>query len=71
MNARNELRRDVINHYDYLRSRYFNLMSRGREFITVDDIISFLDLNGYRAYNTDIEAILRRFDHGGDQLLSY
>jgi hypothetical protein len=71
LSARNELRRDVINHYDYLRSRYFNLLSRGREFITVDDMINFLDLNGYRAYTTDLEAILRRFDHSGDQLLSY
>ncbi len=61
----------MINHYDYLRSRYFNLLSRGKEFITVDDLISFLDMNGYRAYTTDLEAILRRFDHSGDQLLSY
>lgn len=34
-------------------------------------MINFLDLNGYRAYTTDLEAILRRFDHSGDQLLSY
>ena len=61
----------MINHYDYLRSRYFNLLSRGKEFITLDDLISFLDLNGYRAYTVDLEAILRRFDHSGDQLLSY
>lgn len=71
MASRNELRRDVINHYDYLRSRYFNLLTRGKEVITVDDLISFLDLNGYRAYTVDLEAILRRFDHSGDQLLSY
>ena len=61
----------MINHYDYLRSRYFNLLSRGKEFITLDDLISFLDLNAYRAYTADLEAILRRFDHSGDQLLSY
>lgn len=69
--SRDSLRKDVINHYDYLRSRYFNLLSRGKEFITVDDIISFLDINSFRAYTVDIEAILRRFDHSGDMLLSY
>jgi len=61
----------VINHYDYLRSRCFNLLSRGKEFITVDDLIFFLDINGHRAFTSDLEAILRRFDHGGDQMLSY
>jgi Ca2+-binding EF-hand superfamily protein len=60
-----------MNHYDFLKSRYFNLVSRDKSYITVDDQIAFLEYNGYRPSSEDLEAILRRCDHSGDQLLSY
>lgn len=60
-----------MNHTDFLKSRYFNLISRDKSFITVDDQIAFLEYNGYRPTTNDLEAILRRCDHSGDQLLSY
>lgn len=37
----------------------------------MDDLIDFLILNGFRPATEDLEAILRRVDHSGDQLLSY
>jgi hypothetical protein len=37
LRTRAELKRELMNHYDFLKSRYFNLISRDKVFITVDD----------------------------------
>jgi hypothetical protein len=55
-----------MNHYDFLKSKYFNQISKDKVFITVDDIIAFLEYNGFRPTNEDLESILRRCDHSGD-----
>jgi|LauGreDrversion4_2_1035121.scaffolds.fasta_scaffold850487_1 Ca2+-binding EF-hand superfamily protein len=69
--SRTELVRDVNRDLGFICSRSFDTISRGRSFITVDDLIYFLDVNGYRPITADLEAILRRCDHTGDQMLSY
>lgn len=66
LRTRAELKRELMNHYDFLKSRYFNLISRDKSYITVDDQIAFLEYNGYRPTTDDLEAILRRCDHSGD-----
>ena len=71
LRVRGELKRELMNHYDFLKSKYFNQISRDKVFITVDDIIEFLKYNGFRPTTEDLESILRRCDHSGDQLLSY
>jgi hypothetical protein len=42
LRTRGEIKRELMNHYDFLKSRYFNLVSRDKVFITVDDQIAFL-----------------------------
>lgn len=54
-----------------MKSKYFYHLSVGREFITVDDLIYFLERNGMRPITEELEAILRRCDHTGDQRLTY
>ena len=44
--TRNDLRRQLMLNDDFVKSRYFSLISRGRELITVDDLIDFLRING-------------------------
>ena len=43
---RSDLRRSLILNEDFVKSRFFSLISRGRELITVDDLIDFLRVNG-------------------------
>lgn len=61
----------LLEHRDFLKSHYFRLISQGKDYITVDDLIDFLSLNGARPTTEDLEAILRRCDHTGDQVISY
>jgi hypothetical protein len=42
LRTRGEIKRELMNQYDFLKSRYFNLISRDKVFITVDDQIAFL-----------------------------
>ena len=42
LRVRGELKRELMNHYDFLKSKYFNQISRDKVFITVDDQIAFL-----------------------------
>jgi hypothetical protein len=37
LRTRGEIKRELINHYDFVKSRYFNMISRDKVFITVDD----------------------------------
>lgn len=71
LRTRAELKRELMGHPDFLKSKYFNVISRDKVFITVDDQIAFLEYNGFRPTTEDLESILRRCDHSGDQLLSY
>jgi Ca2+-binding EF-hand superfamily protein len=71
LRTRSELRRELIRHDDFVKSRYFDLLSLGKAYITVDDLIYFLNKNGQRTATEDLEAILRRCDHTGDQTLNY
>jgi Ca2+-binding EF-hand superfamily protein len=71
LRSRGDTRRQLIRHDDFVKSRYFNLLSLGKDYITVDDLIYFLQKNGLRPLTEDLEAILRRCDHTGDQTLNY
>ena len=71
LRSRADYKRQLITHYDFIKSRSFRTLSRGKDFITVDDLIDFLIINGSRPTNEDLEAILRRCDHVGDQMMSY
>ncbi len=64
--TRAHLKRQLQNQDDFVKSRYFQLISRGKNSITVDDLIYFLQQNGHRPTTEDLEAILRRCDHTGD-----
>ena len=37
LRTRAELKRDLMNHYDFFKSKYFEQISRNKVFITVDD----------------------------------
>ena len=69
--TRSDLRRELIRHDDFVKSRYFDLLSLGKSYISVDDLIYFLNRQGQRTLTEDLEAILRRCDHTGDQTLNY
>ena len=48
----------------------FRDISRGHPDIQMQDLIWFLDVNGYQPKTEDLEAILRRCDHDADRALS-
>lgn len=69
--SRTELKRDINRDVGFLPSRSFDFIARGRSYSTVDDVIYFLEINSQRPITEDLEAILRRCDHTGDQTLTY
>lgn len=71
LRQRGDIKRQLLSHENFLKSSYFRLVARDKDFITIDDMIDFLVINGSRPTTEDLEAILRRCDHTGDQLLSY
>ena len=71
LRQRGDIKRQLLSHEHFLKSSYFRLIARNKDFITIDDMIDFLVINGSRPTTEDLEAILRRCDHTGDQLLSY
>jgi Ca2+-binding EF-hand superfamily protein len=56
---------------DFIKVRAFDNISRGMSQISVGDLTYFLERNGFYPRREDIESILRRLDHNGDQSLSY
>merc|ERR1711939_463053 len=51
-------------------NRIFRDISRGHADIQMQDLIWFLDCNGFQPKTEDLEAILRRCDHDADRALS-
>ena len=52
-------------------SQIFQDLSEFGDALSVNDIIIFLEYQGFEATNEDIEAISRRCDHDGDRLISF
>lgn len=63
----NEARRDLFKHKDYQKNKTFNEISRGLPYISMSDLIYFLENNGFYPRTEDLEAILRRCDHDADR----
>jgi|LauGreDrversion2_2_1035103.scaffolds.fasta_scaffold364861_1 Ca2+-binding EF-hand superfamily protein len=49
----------------------FHLLSKGKTEIKMEDLIQFLDQQGFYAKTEDLEAILRRCDHDADRSISF
>jgi hypothetical protein len=64
-------RRDLFKHKDYQKHKTFNEISRGLPYISMSDLIAFLEQNGFYPRTEDLEAILRRCDHDADRSLSF
>ena len=52
-------------------SMVFHLLSKGKTEIKMEDLIQFLDQQGFYAKTEDLEAILRRCDHDADRSISF
>ena len=70
-NKRNEIKRDLFKHKDHQKLKTFHSISRGQVQITMQDLIMFLEQNGFHPRTEDLEAILRRCDHDADRALSF
>lgn len=68
---RNESKNDLFKHVDHQKLKTFHEISNGQTFISMSDLIQFLELNGFYPRTEDLEAILRRCDHDADRALSY
>lgn len=51
-------------------NKIFRDISRGHPDIQMQDLIWFLDTNGFQPKTEDLEAVLRRCDHDADRSLS-
>ena len=56
---------------DFVKVRTFDEISRGLSTISMDDLLFYLECNGFLPRREDIEAILRRCDHDGNRLINY
>ena len=70
-NSLREARRDLFKHIDYQKQKSFNEISRGLSYISMHDLIFYLENNGFYPRTEDLEAILRRCDHDADRALSF
>ena len=68
---REESKRHLALSPDFIKVRAFDAIAHGRQQIRVFDLSLFLERNGFFARHSDIEAILRRIDHDGDQAICY
>jgi len=70
-NILTESRKQLFKHKDYQRRKTFNDISRGLPYISMSDLIYFLENNGFYPRTEDLEAILRRCDHDADRALNF
>ena len=68
---RNSARNQLTSCPDYQKVRLFDALTHGRREASVPDLIYFLERNGFYPRREDVEAILRRIDHSGDQSIGY
>ena len=71
VNRRNEIKRDLFKHKDHQKLKTFHSLSRGRLDISMQDLIMYLESNGFHPRTEDLESILRRCDHDADRALSF
>lgn len=70
MARRREARAALMGISDTDINRIFKDIARGKAEITMEDLIAFLNYNGFNPQTVDLEAILRRCDHDADRCLS-
>ena len=68
---RNRARDELASSPDYQKVRLFDALTNGHREASVPDLIHFLERNGFYPRREDVEAILRRIDHSGDQSIGY
>jgi len=56
---------------DFSTRKYFQKISNNYHSICMPDLLAYLESNGFYARREDIEAILRRCDHDGNQMISF
>jgi len=66
-----EGRMDLFKHKDYQKHKAFNEISRGLPYISMSDLIHYLENFGFYPRTEDLEAILRRCDHDADRALNF
>ena len=68
---RNESKNDLFKNMDHQKLKTFHDISNGQTFISMSDLIQYMETNGFYPRTEDLEAILRRCDHDADRALSY
>lgn len=68
---RNDARTDLLKNIDHEKMKTFHSISRGETFISMSNLIIYLEDNGFHPRTEDLEAILRRCDHDADRALSW
>jgi len=68
---RNDARTDLLKNIDHSKMKTFHEIGRGDTFISMANLILYLENNGFHPRTEDLEAILRRCDHDADRALSY
>jgi len=61
----------LFDHADHAEQKTFDLVSKGYLVISLDDLVAFLEHNGYYPRSDELEAILRRCDHDGDSVFTF
>lgn len=56
---------------DHQKVRLFENIAHGNSYATVHELTCFLERNGFYPRREDIESILRRIDHDGNQRIGY
>lgn len=72
LKIRNEMKRKLLQRPDFTKLTYFNLISNNNDKIAIADLVFFLRQHAYmNPRKEELEAILRRVDHEGDQMINY
>ena len=63
---RDQIKRELLKRDDFVKSRVFCELTKGKADIEIDALVYFLEKNKFNAKREDWESILRRIDHSGD-----
>ena len=68
---REEIKKELLKREDFIKVKVFQELSHEQDHIKLDDLIVFLEHNGFYPKREDLEAILRRCNHDGNLMLNY
>lgn len=71
INSREVIKKELLKREDFVKAKVFVEISNDKNEIELNDFVNFLQKHKFYAGRDDLEAILRRVDHTGNQKIDF